>query len=249
MAQPPRKRQRQLVVLSSSDTEENITNEAAKSPEKIHKPLTSRPRTIGALRSRQNATQASARNSPASSPKKSSKTAQTAKTKSSEQRSGSLYSFFNARTESQKALQSKESSQTKLQHLKAAIEVEDIIEDESTGDEQSISSQTQRLPPSDPAPLRKLSSHSTQTLKPSKQSAPLTASNSFLSQSQRFNRPSPRSDASSQRATKSSKDERPWAERYGPSNLEELAVHKKKVADVRGWIQSAFEKTHRHVSL
>jgi cell cycle checkpoint protein len=29
---------------------------------------------------------------------------------------------------------------------------------------------------------------------------------------------------------------RPWADRYGPANLEELAVHKKKVADVHKWL-------------
>ncbi|KAI9746010.1 MAG: Cell cycle checkpoint protein rad17 [Claussenomyces sp. TS43310] len=33
-------------------------------------------------------------------------------------------------------------------------------------------------------------------------------------------------------------DTRPWAERFGPVNLEELAVHKKKVTDVRGWLES-----------
>lgn len=32
-------------------------------------------------------------------------------------------------------------------------------------------------------------------------------------------------------------DLRPWSERFGPVNLEELAVHKKKVADVRRWIE------------
>jgi cell cycle checkpoint protein len=30
---------------------------------------------------------------------------------------------------------------------------------------------------------------------------------------------------------------RPWAERFAPVNLDELAVHKKKVADVRGWLE------------
>jgi cell cycle checkpoint protein len=29
---------------------------------------------------------------------------------------------------------------------------------------------------------------------------------------------------------------RPWADRYGPANLEELAVHKKKATDVRKWL-------------
>ena len=32
-------------------------------------------------------------------------------------------------------------------------------------------------------------------------------------------------------------DLRPWAERFGPVNLDELAVHKKKVADVRAWLE------------
>ncbi|KAK8125231.1 Rad17 cell cycle checkpoint protein-domain-containing protein [Apiospora kogelbergensis] len=32
-------------------------------------------------------------------------------------------------------------------------------------------------------------------------------------------------------------DQRPWSERFGPLNLEELAVHKKKVADVRRWLE------------
>ncbi|PKS06530.1 hypothetical protein jhhlp_007278, partial [Lomentospora prolificans] len=32
-------------------------------------------------------------------------------------------------------------------------------------------------------------------------------------------------------------DLRPWSERFGPVNLEELAVHKKKVTDVRRWIE------------
>lgn len=31
-------------------------------------------------------------------------------------------------------------------------------------------------------------------------------------------------------------DRRPWSERFGPRNLDELAVHKKKVADVRRWL-------------
>ncbi|KAK6078768.1 Cell cycle checkpoint protein RAD17 [Seiridium cupressi] len=32
-------------------------------------------------------------------------------------------------------------------------------------------------------------------------------------------------------------DQRPWSERFGPVNLDELAVHKKKVADVRRWLE------------
>jgi len=32
-------------------------------------------------------------------------------------------------------------------------------------------------------------------------------------------------------------DQRPWSERFAPLNLDELAVHKKKVADVRRWLE------------
>jgi cell cycle checkpoint protein len=34
-----------------------------------------------------------------------------------------------------------------------------------------------------------------------------------------------------------SDEQRPWSERFGPTNLEELAVHKKKVADVGKWLE------------
>lgn len=37
--------------------------------------------------------------------------------------------------------------------------------------------------------------------------------------------------------TTANDDSRPWSERFGPRNLEELAVHKKKVSDVRRWLE------------
>lgn len=33
-------------------------------------------------------------------------------------------------------------------------------------------------------------------------------------------------------------DKRPWADRYGPTSVAELSVHKKKVADVRDWLDA-----------
>ncbi|KAJ5490596.1 Checkpoint protein Rad17/Rad24 [Penicillium expansum] len=35
-------------------------------------------------------------------------------------------------------------------------------------------------------------------------------------------------------------DRRPWAQRFAPANLGELAVHKKKVSDVQHWLEDAF---------
>lgn len=40
-------------------------------------------------------------------------------------------------------------------------------------------------------------------------------------------------------------DTRPWTQRYGPKSLEELVVHKKKVADVRQWLTESLGG-HRH---
>jgi cell cycle checkpoint protein len=36
-------------------------------------------------------------------------------------------------------------------------------------------------------------------------------------------------------------DLRPWAERFAPINLDELVVHKKKVGDVRGWLENVMD--------
>lgn len=42
-------------------------------------------------------------------------------------------------------------------------------------------------------------------------------------------------------------DTRPWADRYAPCNLDELAVHKRKVQDVRSWLMDAFTGNSRRV--
>ncbi len=44
-------------------------------------------------------------------------------------------------------------------------------------------------------------------------------------------------------------DRRPWAQRFGPSNLEEIAVHKRKVSDVQKWLEDAFAGRRKEVSL
>ncbi|OAA56597.1 cell cycle checkpoint protein [Niveomyces insectorum RCEF 264] len=68
-----------------------------------------------------------------------------------------------------------------------------------------------------------------------------------LSNSQRFQRPprAPTTTSSSSNgftdggrfAAAADDDLRPWSERFAPTNLDELAVHKKKVADVRRWLE------------
>lgn len=77
------------------------------------------------------------------------------------------------------------------------------------------------------------------------QERPITASQKFLSIGDDTAR-----EASTQ-TTNAVKhlDTRPWAEKYGPTSLEELMVHKKKVADVRGWLDDAYLGRNRKVWL
>ncbi|OBT61320.1 hypothetical protein VE03_09525 [Pseudogymnoascus sp. 23342-1-I1] len=56
---------------------------------------------------------------------------------------------------------------------------------------------------------------------------------SVISGSQRFMRP-----PAPVQANKKEEDSRPWADRFAPTDLEELAVHKKKVSDVGGWLEA-----------
>ncbi|CAK7271276.1 RFC checkpoint protein Rad17 [Sporothrix epigloea] len=57
------------------------------------------------------------------------------------------------------------------------------------------------------------------------------------SSSQRFKRPGRPAALNGTSTTNSEDDLRPWSERFAPVNLDELAVHKKKVADVRQWLE------------
>ena len=42
-------------------------------------------------------------------------------------------------------------------------------------------------------------------------------------------------------------DKRPWVVQFGPSSLDELAVHKRKVGDVRNWLETAYNGKRQKV--
>lgn len=73
----------------------------------------------------------------------------------------------------------------------------------------------------------------------------------LVSASQRFLRAgnAAAKDTSQVKVTREAADIRPWAEKYGPTSLEELMVHKKKVADVRGWFEGVLQERFRKVCL
>ncbi|KAL2020669.1 hypothetical protein VTK56DRAFT_8065 [Thermocarpiscus australiensis] len=55
----------------------------------------------------------------------------------------------------------------------------------------------------------------------------------------KFLKPPPRSDGAKVSAVDDD-DTRPWSERFAPVSLDELAVHKRKVLDVRRWLEEVF---------
>ena len=48
-------------------------------------------------------------------------------------------------------------------------------------------------------------------------------------------------------AVATGEDRRPWAQKYGPFDLGELAVHKRKVSDVQNWLHAVFTGRNTHV--
>ncbi|KAF1830210.1 Rad17-domain-containing protein [Decorospora gaudefroyi] len=51
--------------------------------------------------------------------------------------------------------------------------------------------------------------------------------------------------SSSEPSRQDTEDRRPWTDKYGPVSIEELAVHKRKVADVRTWLTDVFSGRSR----
>ena len=71
-----------------------------------------------------------------------------------------------------------------------------------------------------------------------------TNGSSLPSSSQRFVNPSAftRSTTNAAHPDRAEvESHRPWADRYGPTNLEDLMIHKKKVTDVQTWLQGKFD--------
>ncbi|KAI6265405.1 hypothetical protein MCOR27_007060 [Pyricularia oryzae] len=78
---------------------------------------------------------------------------------------------------------------------------------------------------------------STSSSQQQQQQAP--ASSATSTTSQMFRKPT---RPTTQAAAREDDDElRPWSERFGPANLDELAVHKRKVADVRRWLEDVMD--------
>jgi cell cycle checkpoint protein len=247
MASPPAKRQRRSKAVFSDDEEEppgtarqestsrrtansiaaNAEKVAAvqKSTKSIGLKTKSKPNTDT---SKATPKKAALKPKPAS-PNKPKKSPRRQKT---EENSKSLHSFFGRASEEQRWSRKADTPTEEVDDVENGDAIEDDDEplDEAFSPlvegQEDVKFQLDRR--KDRATLTKNGSQTTRT------SLPASTHNKF------FKPPAPsikKNGIKAELGDSSDKNlHRPWADRYGPANLEELAVHKKKVADVQKWL-------------
>lgn len=242
MPPPPAKRHKRHIVLSSSEDEDaaSLTQEhqgecpSDKDKTSLHtlKPsgngnskrsLPTRPRPKPEAPAKSSPT--STENTPSPSPERAVK-----KTRIPirEQKPRSLYTFFNAATQTQRA-----NGRNEPEIRAVDVEDEDFIQDDSLDED------LRQLPDVRGKEDYVLDRRKRPRTYPS--STGLRAAVGGLpSASQRFMKKGKSSSIVGVEHGMDAvgKDLRPWAEKYAPQDLGELAVHKKKVADVRGWLEN-----------
>lgn len=195
-----------------------------------------KPGPIGSPLSTRLKNGSSAHKSPFSSPEKRKRGGKTAVEEKG--RSGDLVALFSKQAE--KAQNSPQSSKTiKKADAKAdaAVDIDFVLDDIDFSDDEVADSSAvvssyvgsraqKRWRNAKPPPLSGQSSGDVSSTPP----AAVLASQKF-----RFP-PRQTTQAHAPAVPASDQDLRPWSERFAPTNLDELAVHKKKVADVRRWL-------------
>ncbi|KAL9110058.1 MAG: hypothetical protein Q9227_005397 [Pyrenula ochraceoflavens] len=225
MASPPAKRQRK--ILLSSDNEDSLTGGAG----------TTRPHTRTANKSSKSSAKPKSKtkkpashSSPASSPSKRKRNSDASK---STKKAESLHSFFQPATEEQRWGNGTVGKEESPEEIEDAIE--DDSSDEGSGAKHNVTSRK-----SLPLDRRKAGVISAKDGLKTSQSRHLPNSSQKFVKSDR-DRESPSFSPYAPTSGKSQSDHAPWAERFRPENLEELAVHKKKVSDVHHWLADALD--------
>ena len=256
MPPPPAKRRKRLIVHDSDDEGSKIAHQP-RSKDAARRPsiLETKPKLVSqngptatsistrTRTKRKAVTEQSQLNyprwSPPSSPESSPpKIKQTHKS----QPIGSLHSFFNSANRTASAC--RDTTKNAPQPLVEEGDLqEDIIEDDSPDEELHKPSAFQGITKL-VLDRRKPLQEQTQTRAvAASQEKPITASQKFLSVGECAVKEASTQTTNAIRYL----DTRPWAEKYGPTSLEELMVHKKKVANVRGWLDGAYLGRDRKV--
>lgn len=237
MGQPGASR-RQVTVISSDDEDEPKSEVQDADPDARYEPEhrgTGRLKSVNKTRSRQLPTpvtstqEKSSQKSPAK-PKSSKAKSKTAVKDAPKPNSRPIHSFFNAATQRQQLSQPSASPEK----LPTPNELTEAINDDSGEDRPghafSKGSSTALA-------MRKRKVQQGQDF--DEQSClPPPATQKFRKTSDSGKTPS---------FTVSNDDKRPWTEQFAPIDLSELAVHKRKVNDVRQWLESAISGRRQKV--
>ncbi|KAL8851418.1 MAG: hypothetical protein Q9221_003689 [Calogaya cf. arnoldii] len=243
MAPPPAKRRRKLVVLSSEDEDKDEEDSTNYEPANTQLPSTAQKPSDQSsdaknyedrkLPTRLRSKPKPVTNTPPIAPLQPinkllpKKSAPKQNSNPKESKSLSLDTYFS----NAHAVKSASSQTSKVG---SAVEEEDFIEDDSFDEElQKIS-----------LPRKDLHKVPTQAQARPNTLAQQSSSKNVLSGSEVFRKLGngiAKTEKKEEAVTLSRDDTRPWADRYGPMSLEELAVHKKKVADVRDWLYNVFQ--------
>ncbi|KAI6818946.1 hypothetical protein KC327_g17428, partial [Hortaea werneckii] len=209
---------RRKVAISSDEEDETAPPATAASSSDDEKVQTSK-RTTGKLKSAKLRGTAKSRTKP--------------KTKAMEREEPKakkpIYSFFNAATQKQREVKPSASPEKPVSH-----DEPEAIHDESENDDASVS-------------LSKGSSVALAMRKRKAQSSGASGDNVRLAPpaTQKFRKTSDGGRTPS--FSIYNEDKRPWTEQFAPVDLSELAVHKRKVADVRQWLESALHGRRQKV--
>ncbi|KAH8593337.1 Rad17 cell cycle checkpoint protein-domain-containing protein [Bisporella sp. PMI_857] len=247
---PPAKRQRRNVLPSSSSTSASGDNEPIhKAKEPFEDLISSSPPLPNpsdkAVSARDAADSSKSRNvaakpgmmsvalksapgskastkSPSTSPEKSKKKGKL----EDKVKSGNIFTFFTKQAQRQQAESLGngliQKTQTKTQHF-ADVKIED---DDLISDDDEFS--THAKPSSMVGQAARKRARGMDAFKHS-EGALIASSQKFMTKPKIPGKP------------KLDDDMRPWAERFAPVNLDELAVHKKKVTDVRSWLENVID--------
>ncbi|KAJ5370119.1 uncharacterized protein N7496_006211 [Penicillium cataractarum] len=195
--------------------------------------LSSRPKSKN-LRTRSSQSKLTRAPSSSVSPKKPSSSPQTTKSKS-------LHTFFQPATEAQRWSTQKFEAKRPLAATPETTLDADIIEDDYDSYDEIFTQHLAAGGKSDTHIDSPVARGPTKTKRaaPKKTTTSRTkghASKRFVMPPESTNGPHRQSPAPASLGV----DQRPWAQRYGPSNLDEIAVHKRKVSDVQKWLEDAF---------
>lgn len=238
MVGAPKKRNARIIALSS-DEDEDAPSTTPPIPSKLNR-IDRQDPNIASLPSRVKADEQATVNTqssvilldstPETSPQK--PASKVSKGKLVQEANGKpIHSFFNA-TNHKRQLK-RASPEKETAGVEKKEEVDDVIQDEPSEDE-AMPMKKARAP--GPKLLARTKRTRSEYEDIESRAPQLPASQKFLKTAERSRVRTP-----SITAGKESHDPRPWVEKYGPLDLDDLVVHKKKVADVKKWVEEALQ--------